>query len=54
MHRSAIGTVKLLDLSVESEYLIKNQGTLMDSKYALGTDILRPDGAVELRTGTPV
>lgn len=53
MHRSAVGTVKLLDLSVESEYLIKHQGTLMVSKFLLGTDILRPESSVELRTGNP-
>ena len=50
MHRSAVGTVKLLDLSVESEYLIKHQGTLMVSKFLLGSDILRPESAVELKT----
>lgn len=53
MHRAAVGTVKLLDLSVESEYLIKHQGTLMVSKFLLGSDILRPDCSVELRTGDP-
>jgi len=49
MHKSAIGTVKLLDLSMESEYQIQRQGTLMVAKYALGSDILRPESAVELR-----
>ena len=28
-HRSGIGTAKLLDLSIESDYLVQNQGTLM-------------------------
>lgn len=49
MHPSAVGTVKLLDLAMESEYLIKNQGTLMVAKYALGHGILRPEAAVEIR-----
>ncbi len=48
MHRSAIGTVKLLDLAVESEYEIWRQGTLMVAKYAVGHGILRPECAVEL------
>jgi hypothetical protein len=48
MHRSAIGTVKLLDLAVESEYEIWRQGTLMVAKYAMGHGILRPEAAVEL------
>lgn len=48
MHRSAIGTVKLLDLAVESAYDIRRQGTLMVAKYAMGHGILRPECAVEL------
>jgi hypothetical protein len=49
MHKAAVGTVKLMDLSTESEYQINRQGTLMVSKYALGSDILRPECAVEMR-----
>ena len=49
-HRSAVGTVKLLDLAVEKEYLIQNQGTLMVAKYAVGHGILRPESAVEIAT----
>lgn len=48
MHRSAVGTVKLMDLSMEMEYLIDYQGTLMVAKYLVGHGALRPDGAVEL------
>jgi len=48
MHRSAVGTVKLMDLAVESEYLIDYQGTLMVAKYLVGHGILRPECAVEL------
>lgn len=48
MHPSAIGTVKLLDLGMESEYQISRQGTLMVGKYAVGHGILRPEAAVEI------
>lgn len=49
----AAATVKLLDLSMESEYDIRRQGTLMVGKYACGHDWLRPDCAVEIRTAAP-
>jgi len=47
-HPAAVGTVKLLDLAVESEYQIERQGTLMVAKYAMGHGVLRPECAVEL------
>lgn len=47
-HKSAIGTLKLLDLSMESEYDIRRQGTLMLAKYALGHGALRAGAAIEL------
>jgi hypothetical protein len=50
MNRSAVGTVKLLDLSLESQWLIQNQSTLMVGKYACGHGILRPECAVEGKT----
>ena len=50
MHRSAIGTVKLMDLATEMDYLITNQGTLIVSKLAVGHGILRPESAVEIKT----
>ena len=40
------GTVKLLDLKVESEYDIRRQGTLLVGKYAMGHDYLRPECCV--------
>lgn len=49
-HRGAAGTVKLLDLAVESEYSVRHQGTLTVAKYALGHGILRPECAVEIKT----
>lgn len=52
MHPSAIGTVKLLDLGMESEYQISRQGTLMVAKYAVGHGVLRPEAAVELSSAT--
>ena len=48
-HRSAVGTVKLLDLAVEMDYLIQYQGTLLVAKYCLGHGILRPESAVEVK-----
>jgi hypothetical protein len=46
---SAIGTVKLLDLAFESEYLIDYQATLMVAKYAMGHSWLRPECLIELQ-----
>ena len=48
MTSDAVATVKLMDMSVESEYQINRQGTLMVSKYAMGHNILRPACAVAL------
>ncbi|ABC24108.1 minor capsid protein 10 [Rhodospirillum rubrum F11] len=47
-HKSAVGTVKLLDLQTEGEYQIQRQGTLIVAKYAMGHGVLRPEAAVEL------
>jgi len=47
-HKSAVATLKLLDLAVEDAYDVRRQGTLMLSKFALGHDPLRSDGAVEI------
>jgi hypothetical protein len=49
-HKSAIGTVKLMDLAMESEYNIRLQGNLMVAKYAMGSGILRPESSVVLAT----
>ena len=48
MHKSAVGTVKLLDLSVEMGWDMRRQGTLIIAKYAFGHGILRPEAAIEL------
>jgi hypothetical protein len=50
MSAAAAGTVKLLDLAVESDYLIQHQGTLVVAKYAMGHGILRPECAAEIKT----
>ena len=46
---ASVGTVKLMDLAVESEYQIQRQGTLMVSKYAMGHGIIRPESAVGIK-----
>lgn len=43
----AVGTVKLMDLSVESEYVMERLGTLMLAKYAMGHGILREECCYE-------
>jgi len=50
LHKSAVGTVKLLDLAMESQYDIRRQGTLLVAKYAMGHGILRAASAVEIAT----
>lgn len=54
VQRQAVGTVKLMDLSVEMGWDMRRQGTLMLAKYLMGHGILRPECAVEVRTSTPV
>lgn len=48
--KGAVGTVKLMDLSMESNYIPQNLATLMVGKYACGHGILRPECAVEGKT----
>lgn len=50
MHRSAVGTVKLVDLSVQMEYQLEYLGWLIVAKMAVGSGILRPESAVEIST----
>ena len=47
-HKSAIGTVKLLDLRTEIGWDIRRQGTLLIGSYAIGQDYLRPEGCISL------
>ena len=44
----AVGTVKLMDLAVESEYAIANQGHQMVARLAAGHGVLRPECSVEV------
>ena len=48
-HKSAVGTVKLLDLSTEMEYSARHQGTLLVAKYAAGHGVLRPEASIEIK-----
>lgn len=50
MNKQAVGTVKLIDLAMESAYDIRRQGHLIVAKYAIGHGVLRPECAVELKT----
>lgn len=52
-HRGAAGTVQLQDITMESAYDPRRQGTLMLGKYLVGHGGLRPEAATELRTGAP-
>jgi hypothetical protein len=47
--KEAIGTVKLRDVVMESEYQVSRQGTLMVAKVICGHGILRPECAVEMK-----
>lgn len=51
--RWSVGTVQLMDISMESEWEIRRQGTFMVAKMAVGHDKLRPECAIELRTAAP-
>ena len=48
LHKTGVGTVKLLELSTESEYVIGLQGTLTVAKMAIGHGVLRPEACIEL------
>lgn len=50
MHKSAVGTVKLMDMRVQKDYLLQNLGTLVVASQALGHGILRPESSVEMKT----
>jgi hypothetical protein len=50
MGKDAVGTVKLMDISLQNQYDVRRQGTLLVARYAVGHGVLRPDAAVELKT----
>jgi hypothetical protein len=49
MQKGAIGSVKLMDLAMESEYDMRRQGSLMLAKYAMGHGVLAPQAAIEIK-----
>lgn len=53
MHRSAVGTVRLMNLSMQSEYLSLFQATNLVARYAVGHGILRPECAIEVTIAAP-
>lgn len=52
-HRSAVGTVALQDVTMETQYDMRRQGTLMLGKYVCGHGELRPEASVELQSSAP-
>jgi len=46
-HRGAVGTVRLMNLSMQSEYLSLWQATNLVARYAVGHGILRPELSIE-------
>ncbi|WP_026868789.1 phage capsid protein [Inquilinus limosus] len=49
-HKSAAGTLKLLDVKSEAVWETRRQSWLMLAKTAVGHGVLRPEAAVELTT----
>lgn len=47
MNRFAVGTVQLMDIAMESDWEPRRQGTFMLAKMAIGSDVLRPECAIE-------
>ena len=43
----AVGTVKLLDLAMDSDYITERLGTLLLAKYAMGHGVLREECCYE-------
>ena len=49
-HKSSIGSVKLMDLKMDTEFDLRRSGTLMVGKMAMGSGFLRPEAMVEIKT----
>lgn len=47
---AAAATVQLMGMSLEDDYMVNRQGTLMVGKYAVGHGPLLPKAAVEIKT----
>jgi hypothetical protein len=52
--KSAFGTVKLMDLSMETNYEMRLQGHLMVAKYAMGSAWLRPECCVVIANSAAI
>ncbi|HUW16212.1 MAG TPA: hypothetical protein VMW94_03965, partial [Actinomycetes bacterium] len=50
LQKEGVGTVKLMDISVETEYLIEYQAHLMLGKYACGHGVLQPSACGAIYT----
>lgn len=50
MTKAAVGTVRLMDVSVRADYDPRRLGTLIVAKMAFGSGVLRPACALELKT----
>lgn len=48
IQKSALATVKLLDLAIETEYSAERQATFTVGKYAVGHGVLRPEASIEI------
>jgi hypothetical protein len=48
-HKSAVGTVKMADLQVMSEYQVERLSNLLLARYAMGHGYLRPEATVVLK-----
>ena len=53
MHYSAVGTVKLMDMSMEMEWDSRRQTYFMLAKYAMGHDYLRTSAAISIESALP-
>ena len=51
-HTSAVGTVKLLGMQMESEWNLLRQSYILLAKYAMGHKVLRNEACVELKLNT--
>ena len=51
-HKGCAGVVRLKDITMESEYVIERQGTLMVAKMATGMGRLRNQGAVRIKSAS--
>jgi hypothetical protein len=49
-HETAVGTAQLRDLTVTSDYIPQNLGTLLVGKMCVGHNYLRANACIELNT----